>query len=611
MIPDFVVDEVRARADIVEIVGEQVQLKRAGREFRALCPFHSEKTPSFYVVPAKGFYKCFGCGESGDVFTFLMKRQGLNFQEAVRQIAGRVGVEIPDAGATERAEEPHRKLFEAIAFAADFFKRQLWDAPEGEKARRYLETREISREAAERFEMGYAVDGWHALREAANKHGIENDVLLEAGLIKESERAEKKEPYDRLRDRIIFPLGELGGRIVGFGGRILGKTEGAPKYLNSPETPIYHKGRMLYGLNWSKGSIRREGVALVVEGYMDYVSLAARGIENVVAGLGTAMTPEQATLLARYTSRALLLYDSDQAGVRASFKTGDALLRARIHPLVVTLPVGEDPDSVARKGGAEALASYLEGATDVLDRKLQILKERGYLEDSEGLRNTLDRLLPTLRAATDPVLRDIYVARVAELTKVRRETLERELDPSYRPSPRRSEQAPAGPGRGAVRDKEWSSEKLLLKLMIRDPARTQQAAEAIDPEDFRDPVNQQIFEALVSRALVDESGVEEVELSESATVRLAALHADPEVIEDGDRSYSEAIAGIRINGLWLKRTEIERRLRNGPPEENESLLAEMQEIKREMNRLDTDNRLGFRKSARWHDKLPKREKPAG
>lgn len=611
MIPEQVVDEVRARADIVEVIGEQVQLKRAGREFRALCPFHQEKTPSFYVVPAKNFYKCFGCGEAGDVFSFVMKRQGLTFQEAVKQIAGRVGVEIPDASATERVEEPHRKLYEAIAFAADFYKQHLWEAPAGEKARRYLETRGISRDAAERFELGYAPDDWHAVRDAANKHGIDNEVLLEAGLVKVSERGEK-EPYDRLRDRVIFPIAELGARIVGFGGRILGKAaEGTPKYLNSPETPIYHKGRMLYGLNWSKGAVRREGVALVVEGYMDYVSLAARGIENVVAGLGTAMTPEQATLLARYTSRALLLYDSDQAGVRASFKTGDALLRARIHPLVVTLPVGEDPDSVARKGGAEALAPYLESATDVLDRKLQILKERGYFEDIEGVRNTLDKLLPTLRAASDPALRDIYVARVAERTGVRRETLERELDPSYRPSLRRSAPEPARPARGAVRDKEWSSEKLLLKLMIRDPARTQQAAEALDPEDFRDPVNQQIFEALVSRALVDESGLEEVQLSESAQERLAALRADPEVIEDGDRSYSEAVAGIRINGLWLKRTEIERRIRSAPPEEIESLIAEKQDIKREMNRLDTENRLGFRKSARWQDKLPKRENPIG
>ena len=425
MIPEQVVDEVRARVDLVEVIGEQVSLKRAGKEFRGLCPFHHEKTPSFYVIPAKGFYNCFGCGASGDAFTFLMKRQGLSFTDAVRQIAARVGVEIPEETSRQQ-EEPHRSLYEAIAFAADYYHAQLWDAAAGERARTYLATRELTRDMAERFNLGYAPDAWRSLREAAHKHGIEDGVLLAAGLIKENEKSE--EPYDRLRDRLIFPIGDLGGRFIGFGGRVIGKaSEGVGKYLNSPETPIYHKGRNLYGLNWSRNAIRREKVAVVVEGFMDYVSLAARGVENVVAGLGTAMTDEQAQLLSRYSKQALLLYDSDQAGLKATFKAGDILLRAGVEPLVVTLPAGEDPDSIVRKGGADALAPHLAKAVDVLDRKLQILAERHFFEDIEGIRRALDHLLPTLRAAADPALKDIYVARVAERTGVRRETLEREL----------------------------------------------------------------------------------------------------------------------------------------------------------------------------------------
>ena len=425
MIPDHIVDEVRARADLVEIIGEQLQLKRAGREFRALCPFHHEKTPSFYVVPAKGFYKCFGCGESGDAFTFLMKREGLSFNEAVRQIATRVGVEIPEQ--SERAgEEPNRALYEAIAFAADFYQRQLWEETAGERARAYLLSRELDRAAAERFGLGYAPDAWRALREAAHRHGMADEVLLTAGLIKQNDQGE--EPYDRLRDRLIFPIAELGGRWIGFGGRVLGRAgQNVPKYLNSPETPIYQKGRMFYGLNWSRTAIRRERAALVVEGYLDYVSLAARGVDNVVAGLGTAMTDEQARVLARYTRQALLLYDSDQAGLKATFKAGDELLRAGVEPLVVSLPAGEDPDSVVRRGGAQALSPHLARAVDVLDRKLEILKERHFFEDIDGIRRALDHLLPTLRAAADPALKDIYVARVAERTGVRRETLERDL----------------------------------------------------------------------------------------------------------------------------------------------------------------------------------------
>src|SRR5688572_6183666 len=220
MIAQNVVEEVRARVDIVEIVGEHVQLKRSGKEYKARCPFHHEKTPSFYVVPAKGFYKCFGCGESGDAFSFLMKRQGLNFQEAVRQIAARVGVEIPD-DTTRPQEEPHRALYEAIAFAADYYIDQLWVATSGERARAYLATRELSREMADRFSLGYAPDAWRSLREAAHKHGITDEVLLAAGLIKESEK--KDDPYDRLRDRLIFPIADVTGRWIGFGGREIGR----------------------------------------------------------------------------------------------------------------------------------------------------------------------------------------------------------------------------------------------------------------------------------------------------------------------------------------------------------------------------------------------------
>src|SRR5690606_5973673 len=320
--------------------------------------FHHEKTPSFYVVPRGGFYKCFGCGESGDVFTFLMKRAGVSFQDAVRELGTKYGVDVPDPRLGREHDEPHRVLFEAVAFAQDFFRRNLTESEAGSKVSAYLETRGIPEAAIERYGLGYAPAEWRMLREEAQRHGIDDDVLLAAGLIKESERGD--EPYDRFRDRLMFPIAELSGRVIAFGGRDLSGSAKAPKYLNSPETPIYHKGGILYGLNWSKASIRREGSALVVEGYMDYVSLAGRRIENVVAGMGTSMTEAQANLLARYTGRALMLYDSDQAGLRAAFRTADALLQTGVHPLVVTLPTGEDPDSIVRRGGADALRPHLD-----------------------------------------------------------------------------------------------------------------------------------------------------------------------------------------------------------------------------------------------------------
>jgi DNA primase len=609
MIPEPIIDEVRARADIVEVVGEHVPLKRAGKDFRALCPFHHEKTPSFYVVPAKGFYKCFGCGESGDVFTFLMRRDGFSFQDAVRELARRVGVEVPDVRRAAEHEEPNRPLYEAVAFADDFFRRNL-AGEAGARARQYLEDRGIPAAAAERFGLGFAPDAWRALREAAHRHGIEDDVLLDAGLIKESERGE--EPYDRFRARLIFPIAELGGRVVAFGGRILAASPNAPKYLNSPETPIYHKGDLLYGLNWSKGSIRREGAALLVEGYMDYVSLAARGIEHVVAGLGTALTVAQANLLARYTGRALLLYDSDTAGLRATFRTADALLQAGVHPLVVTLPTGEDPDSIVRRGGAPALAPHLEAALDVIERKVQMLEARGFFDDIEGVRRALDRLLPTLRATVDPALRDIYTARVAQRTGVRRETLERELD---RPAPghgfrgeaaRRDgghADAAAAAGRPPTR-RDWAAERLLLMVLLTDAARVEGARQLIAAQDLRDARHREIYGSLLDGAPPDA-----LQVGAAAAQLAVELRSRSAEIVDADRSFESAVADIQLEGLSVREKFVEDQMRGADSDRQTALVMEKMEIKREIRRLNERGTLGFKASRRYRGLLSGRNTP--
>jgi len=600
MIPDAIVDEVRARADIVEVVGEHVSLKRAGKDFRALCPFHHEKTPSFYVVPAKGFYKCFGCGEAGDVFSFLMKRSGCTFQDAVRELAAKVGVDIPDERRQE-GEEPFRQLREAVAFAAEFFQERLWDQTTGERARRYLTGRGIDEEAARRFGLGYAPDEWRGLREAAQRHGIADQVLLEAGLVKESEHAE--EPYDRFRDRLIFPIAELGGRVVGFGGRVLRPAENAPKYLNSPETPIYHKGELLYGLNWSRGAIRREGAALVVEGYMDYVSLAARGLEHIVAALGTAMTAEQANLLARYSGKVLLLYDSDQAGLRASFRSADALLRAGVHPLLVTLPQGEDPDSLVRKGGGEALRPHLAAAADVLERKLAMLEERGSFHGVEGIRRALDRLLPTLRATIDPSLRDIYVSRVAERTGVRRETLERQAAQGeggmgWSPASRAAQAGPGSPARSQPARDAFASERLLIKLLLRDPDRVALARTALEGRQLNDHRYRAIFEALAEGVAPAELGAV---LGGPAAEVARTLWEEANEITDAEGTFNSIMADIRVPDLFVRVQYLSDRLeRSGA---DTGLLRELQQVHAELGRLGQEGRLGPKISRRYRSVL--------
>jgi len=598
VIPDDVVEEVRARADIVDIVGEFVSLKKSGKDYKALCPFHDEKTPSFYVVPAKGFYNCFGCGASGDVFSFLMEHQGMDFVEAVKHAGRRSGVEVEEVRRDGGEEDPHRHLYEVNAFARMFYQDTLWDEEEGAGARRYLEERGIDAETAERFELGYAPDEWRALREAASTHGIEVETLLEAGLLNRSEKA--SEPYDRFRNRIVFPILSVSGRVLGFGGRILGASgEGAPKYLNSPESPVYHKGEVLYGLNWAKHAIRRREAALVVEGYMDAVALAAAGLENVVAPLGTSMTGEQARLLSRYCTRVHLLFDSDPAGLRATFRAGDILLAAGMHPAVVTLPPGQDPDDVVRSEGAGAIREHVDQALDVLDRKIQILEERDYFSSIERTREAVDRLLPTIRAAADPALRDIYVAKVADRTGVRRETLEEELrrreERSRRGRSRRSRGASGGGRRRRGRRRgsgndgtlpRMGAEREILRVLLRDPDGTylEECAELLAPDDFVDPAYRVIYERLLDEP--DLSRVPEG-MDPVAAGTLEELLADSREIAHVRKAFSESVNSIRRKPLEKKYRQAQKLLSAAEEAGDEERVRELLE---ELKRLDREKR---------------------
>jgi DNA primase len=591
MIPDDVVDEVRARADIVAIIGEHVALKRSGKDFKARCPFHEERTPSFYVVPSKGFYKCFGCGESGDAFTFLIKRLGLSFVDAVKAVAERSGVEIREV-TRPAGEDPFRPFHEANAFALQFFQESLRDDTRGREARSYLERRGIGREAVERFGLGFAPDEWRRFREAAAVHGLEESVLLEVGLL--IQREEGKEPYDRFRNRVIFPIESASGKVLAFGGRILGQSgKNVPKYLNSPESPVYHKGEVLFGLSWAKNSIRREEGALVVEGYMDAVSLAAAGIENVVAPLGTSMTEEQARLLARYCTRVFILFDSDPAGLRATFRAGDILLAAGLHPAAATLPPGEDPDTIVRKEGPEGVREYLAQAVDVLDRKLQILEEKDYFSSIERIRGAVDRLLPTLRAARDPALRDIYVAKVAERTGVRRETLEGEMKKAEvpgvtRPRPGSVQSLPEPPRPGVL-----GPERKLLLLLVQFRDYVDRAAERLGPEDFQDPSYRAIYQALLSDPELahPRQGMDLV-----AARRFEELLSDPERISEASRVFEEALGQMKEVPLTRRAEQLREALRSErDPSRQEELLKEIHEVDAERRELKSDWRLALRR----------------
>jgi DNA primase len=563
VVSDETLEEIKAQADITQIVGEYVNLRRSGRTYRGPCPLHGGEGPNFSVDPERGIFKCFVCGEGGDVFSFPMKLLGLDFIDAVKFVAERCGIVLPDEREQEK-EDPYRDIREAVAFAADWYQKQLWEEKHGEVARRYLSVRRgLSEDVAQKFGFGYAPESWRGLREAAAKHEISDDVLQRAGLIKQSDRA--KEPYDVFRGRLMIPIYDLRGRTIGFGGRLLAESEDAPKYINSPDTPIFHKGKIVYGLNWSRSAIRREELVLVVEGFMDLVSLVAAGIENVIAPLGTSLTDAQARLLLRYTKKALLLYDSDKPGLVATFKAADELLRVGIHPSVATLPGGEDPDSIVRKGGPKKLAEYTDAAIDVLDRKIQILQQRGYLDTTEGKRRAVDGLLLTVRAASDEALRDIYLDRVAAVTGVRRATLERELQRTAGDWRRRRIPSRKVVVEPADEVPKLGPERKLLLLLVRDRSLVPRVAGQVEPDSFRTSEYRDIYQALLDSVDSEPPGQEagwqgSIEWAQQLPGPLfemvRELAADPEELTHPEAVLQGAVARLRARALEQRLNDV-------------------------------------------------------
>ena len=605
-IPDHLVEQVRQQADIVEIVSEHTRLKRAGRTFRGPCPLHGGEGNNFSVDPAKGFYKCFVCGEGGTVYTFLMKHLGMSYPEAIRSVAERVGIEIPDERERRQEVDPNQPLYEVNAFAADWFRKRLWDDERGRPAREYLERRGITRETAERFGLGWAPEEWTALSDAARKHGIDNGRMLALGLAKESKNG--RDPYDAFRARIIFPIEDLSGRVVAFGGRIIGEAdERTPKYLNSPETPVYHKGSVLYGLGWSRGAIRKEEAVLVVEGYMDYVSLAAHGVGNAVAPLGTAMTQEQCELIARYAPRAILLYDSDKAGLKATFRTGDELLRAGVEVLVATLPEGEDPDSLVRGKGEAALRRHLDDAVDVMERKIQILERKGFFSTIKGTRQAIDSLLPTVRAAAEELTRGVYIQRISEKTGVTRETLEREVGqvpardvrPQGVPDRRRRDEGrrardftPAPP----KKDARTNAERSLLLLMVHDERWVEEAVQHVAAELISHPLYRLLYQGLLdTEGQRDAEGEWLMRFPPEAQPLLEELRGDPEIVSmvPAEAFFRGSVAQILERAHLERLAELNRKLSIAEPEQQLILLREKALLVQSMREHGYLRRPGF------------------
>jgi len=490
MIPDDVIEQVREAADLVGIIGEHVELKRTGADYRGPCPFHGGTHRNFAVIPKKGMFYCFVCHEAGDVFTFFMKKLGMDYPTAVRDVARRVGITIPErTGPT--GPDPREPLYQAVATAADWYARQLRESPEAEIARQYLESRHVTMEQAQVQGLGYAPRGAEFLA-AMKGLGLREEVLLEAGLLVKREESTNLIP--RFRGRLLFPIHDLRSRVVAFSGRVLG--DGEPKYLNSPESPVFHKGKLLYNLHVAKHAMRKAERAILVEGQFDVLRVTLAGLEEVVAPLGTGLTEDQAALLQRHTSHVILLYDSDDPGLRATFRAGDELLRHKLRVSVATLPEGEDPDTLVEKKGVGALEQVLKDSIDILERKIQILTRRGFFVSLPGRRRALDALLPTIRATNDAVARDLYVTTVAQTAGIRKETLEEEVAGKIEKQPPMGSAPPSVPSHGPANPIEKA---ILLVMLSGDEWKARVLAE-IDRENFTSEVYRTVFDSLAENS---------------------------------------------------------------------------------------------------------------
>ncbi len=460
MIPQDFIQQLLGRVDIVDVIDRHVKLKKAGQNFTACCPFHNEKTPSFSVSPAKQFYHCFGCGAHGTAISFLMEYSGLGFVEAVKELAESTGLAVPDDGRREKSAEQVEQalsLGETLNKALAFYRRELKRSP---AAIEYLKRRGLTGEIAAKFGLGYAPEDWQGLKPVFDDYSAA--ALKEAGLVIDSEEGRR---YDRFRDRVMFPILDARGNVIGFGGRVIGA--GEPKYLNSPETPLFEKGRELYGLFQARRAIRDLGTVIVVEGYMDVVALAQNGVENAVATLGTATTPVHVQKLLRMVDNLVFCFDGDAAGRKAAWRALEISLPVVTDGKTVSflfLPAEDDPDTFVRRLGKDAFMAELANARPLSGLLLAELANRVDLKSEEGRARLIAEARPLINQIEAPTLALMIRKRLAELVGLTVEELHRLLPAKGRPAP--AEDAPQARRKPAAR----SPESRMLSLLLAKPA---------------------------------------------------------------------------------------------------------------------------------------------
>ena len=545
-------ERIRDATDIVDLVSEHVQLVKKGRNFSGLCPFHDEKTPSFSVNPDRQFYHCFGCGAGGDVFKFVQEIDRVTFVEALKFLAERAGIALPERSGPSREEvAAEDELYRANDLAQKYFHHLLLNDDVGTGARTYLQVRGLTSETIAHFGLGYAPPGWDALLKVAGRRGLSPQILERAGLA--VPRSNGNGLYDRFRDRVTFPIANLSNRTVAFGARAL-QPDQEPKYLNSSETPIYHKGRVLYGLSIARDAIRRQDAVLVVEGYTDLISLAQAGIQHVVATAGTALTEDHCRLLARFARQLVLLFDGDAAGSTAAMRALEVLLGTSLDVRVVSLPSEHDPDSFIQEHGPERLLNQAENAQSVLDFYLGRLAQQHDLSSMEGKGRAVETfkpLLAKLNKPQDAVRRDLLLREVSQRLAVDEQALRDGVRASMR-RPQRPRQAAADPPPTAAPDPP-RHELEFIGLLINFPQFIPETVREFAADSLSDTRTQTLCRALFDRhshgQAIDLSAIISA-LADDALARLAAQCAAQGFDEEQvDRQWRDYLRYFQKNAL--------------------------------------------------------------
>lgn len=471
------INEVRDATDIVDVISQYVSLKRRGKSFSGLCPFHQEKTPSFHVDPVKGFYHCFGCGEGGNVFSFIMKMDKITFPEAVRHLAQKANIDIPVVEEDPDALKETQALYHANKMAAQFFRECLLKTQAGKKAGVYLAQRGFHEDIAELFLIGYAPNRWDGLIQKGERESVPLDVLQKAGLI--ISRKEGSGFYDRFRGRLMFPVFNMSGHVIGFGGRALKQEKGIPKYINSPETSIYRKSHILYGLYQSREGIRKQDRVIFVEGYTDLMRLHQVGLPYGVATSGTALTEGQAHLISRYTKNIILVYDGDSAGFAAALRGADVLLSSGLHVQVAPLPNGTDPDLYLKDHDLSSFNQLLSESKSIVE--FQLARKKQNLETPADKSNAANELLDTINKVKDPVERQLMIRELAEKLGIEESLLHQKIRKlKQRDKQTESEEDTVSE---TVREK---AEKTLLRIILESSDTWAEAIfSLIQPGDFQ------------------------------------------------------------------------------------------------------------------------------